>query len=55
MAEAEYPKKEWQGLTDDEINEVCLDLFDTQAMQGDIEFARAIEQALKEKNNVGAT
>ena len=40
----------WHGLTDDEINEVCLNLFDTQAMQGNIEFAKAIEQALKEKN-----
>ena len=41
---------QWQGLTDDEINEVCLELFETPAVQGDLEFCYAIEQALKEKN-----
>ena len=40
----------WQGLTDDEINEVCLELFETPAVQGDLEFCYAIEAKLKEKN-----
>ena len=41
---------QWQGLTDDEINQVCLELFETPAMQGDLEFGYAIEQALRIKN-----
>ena len=45
-----YPHQ-WQGLTDDEINEVCLELFETPAVQGDLEFCYAIEAKLKEKNN----
>jgi len=37
----------WQGLTDDEIRHCLYDL-DTQDF---LQFARAIEQALKEKNH----
>ncbi|CAB4129388.1 hypothetical protein UFOVP118_28 [uncultured Caudovirales phage] len=47
-----HPAPSWQGLSFDEINQACLDLFDTSAMQGDLDFARAIEQALREKNDV---
>jgi len=35
---------QWQGLTDDEINEI------DKYTYGNIDFVRAIEQALKEKN-----
>jgi hypothetical protein len=42
---------QWQGLTDDEIRHCLYDL-DTQDF---IQFSRAIEQALKEKNHVGAS
>jgi hypothetical protein len=41
----------WQGLTDDEIDKVYYKTFDTWSSEVDIEFANAIEQALKEKNN----
>jgi len=40
----------WQGLTDDDINQVCLEMFETPAAQGDLKFGYAIEQALNEKN-----
>jgi hypothetical protein len=47
---SQYPKKEWQGLSDDE-----LDALNGSPMaleySGLYKFARAIEQALKEKNN----
>jgi len=39
----------WQGLTDDEIEKLNLDGF---ADESELEFARAIEQALKEKNAI---
>jgi len=41
-------KREWQGLTPEEI----LDMFDDQQVYGSkwLEFARAIENKLKEKN-----
>ena len=45
-----HPTPSWQGLSDDEIDQTCLDLFDTSAMQGDIDFARAIEKELRNKN-----
>ncbi len=38
---------QWQGLTDDEIAKLNLDWF---IDEGELDFARAIEQALKEKN-----
>jgi hypothetical protein len=43
--------KEWQGLTDDEIDKVYYKTFDTWSSEVDVDYARAIEQALKEKNN----
>ena len=46
-----YPAPSWQGLSDDDINQTCLDLFDTSAMQGDLDFAYSIEARLKEKNH----
>lgn len=45
----EVLKKEWQGLTEAEINEVLgSDIHDEPS--GLLDFVRAIEQALKEKN-----
>jgi hypothetical protein len=48
---AQYPKKEWQGLSDDEILEIDKSI-DPKIIigKGKTLFARAIEQALKEKN-----
>ena len=43
------PKREWVGLTDQEINSVCYKR-DWTAPWTNTTFARAIEQALKEKN-----
>jgi hypothetical protein len=42
-------KKEWQGLTDDEIEEI-VDCPVNVMWSGDYETYRAIEQALKQKN-----
>ena len=41
---------EWQGLTDDEIDKIYFKEFDMWSSQVDVDFAHAIEQALKEKN-----
>jgi hypothetical protein len=43
------PKREWVGLTDEEINSVCYKR-DWTAPWTDTTFARAIEAKLKEKN-----
>jgi len=43
------PKKEWVGLTDEEIKSVCYKR-DWTAHWTDTTFARAIEEKLKEKN-----
>jgi hypothetical protein len=43
------PKKQWVGLTDQEINSVCYKR-DWTAPWTNTTFARAIEQALKDKN-----
>ena len=43
------PQREWVGLTDQEINSVCYKR-DWTAPWTNTTFARAIEQALKEKN-----
>jgi hypothetical protein len=43
------PKRQWVGLTDQEINSVCYNR-DWTAPWTDTTFARAIEQALKDKN-----
>ena len=40
------PAAQWVGLTDEEIKECATGL-----LVGGMEFARAIEQALKEKNH----
>ena len=40
-------KKEWVGLTDDEIEDIYFDKFSMSELEG---FARSIEQVLKEKN-----
>jgi hypothetical protein len=43
-----YRKKEWVGLTDDEITEIRLKMFD--AFATNYEAYRAIEAKLREKN-----
>ena len=43
------PKREWVGLTDQEINSVCYKR-DWTAHWTDTTFARAIEAKLKERN-----
>jgi hypothetical protein len=40
-------RKEWQGLTDEEINTIA---YDEDTARGPVTFARAIEARLKEKN-----
>ena len=47
-------KSEWQGLSDDEIDKILapIVLLDNTDAITDYEIARAIEQALKEKNHV---
>ena len=42
------PKKEWVGLTDEEITEIRLKMFD--AVATNYEVYRVIESALREKN-----
>ena len=44
------PPKQWQGLTDQEINSVCYKR-DWTAPWTDTTFARAIEAKLREKNH----
>ena len=45
------PKKEWVGLTDDEVSEIIDREIGFNSCWGPEEaFARAVEQALKEKN-----
>lgn len=44
-------KKEWQGLSDDERDKIYFKTFDMWSSQVDIDYAEAIEQALKEKNH----
>ena len=41
----------WQGLTDDEIVDIFTEVRHTAEVYSAQFFARAIEQALKEKNN----
>ena len=47
---AEWPKRSWVGLTAEEI-EGCLHHVDDEAVLGLPDFARAVEQLLKEKND----
>ena len=45
------PKKEWVGLTDDAVFELAdTNLYDGGKNYGVLAFAKAIEQALKDKN-----
>jgi hypothetical protein len=47
----EPPKREWVGLTDDAVFELAdTNLYDGGKNYGVLAFAKAIEQALKEKN-----
>ena len=46
----QQPHREWVGLTDKEIALVCAECAASAHNWNDISFARAIEQALKEKN-----
>ena len=46
----ELEKKELQSLSDDEIQNIMWPAFGCDASEEDLDFARAIEQALKEKN-----
>ena len=47
-----YPKREWVGLTDDEVSEIIGNEIGFNACWGPEEdFAKAIEAKLKEKNN----
>jgi hypothetical protein len=41
------PRREWQGLTDDEINTAA---YNNHPLDGIRAFARAVESKLKEKN-----
>lgn len=46
------PVKEWQSLSDDEIDEIWVKSFGSSEIVHNLDFARAIEQALKEKNQI---
>ncbi len=47
-----YRKREWVGLTDEEVFELAdTNLYDGGKNYGVLAFAKAIEQALKEKNH----
>jgi hypothetical protein len=45
------PRREWQGLTDEEILEEYRQSYGDDGNLTDVYFARAIEAKLKEKNN----
>jgi len=44
------PKREWQGLTEEEIALICGECAASAHQHDDISFARAIEAKLKERN-----
>jgi hypothetical protein len=44
------PRREWQGLTEEEIEDMSVTGTDSELRRQ--QFARTVEQALKEKNNV---
>jgi hypothetical protein len=54
VCECEGWQLEWQGLSDDEIIEKCAPIWgaiiNTRDREETVDFARAIEKALKEKN-----
>ena len=43
--------KQWVGLSDEELDKIYYKAFDTWSSEVDVEFARAIEAKLKDKNN----
>ena len=45
------PQREWQGLTDEEIDELFLDHMEELFHGRDYDYERAIEAKLKEKNH----
>lgn len=45
-----HPAPSWQGLSDDERDKIYFKTFDMWSSQVDIDYAEAIERALKEKN-----
>jgi len=45
-------KREWQGLTDEEIALICGECAASAHKTDDISYARAIEAKLKEKNGI---
>ena len=47
---AQYPKKEWISLSDDEIWNIANFLGKNKEWDYPVMFAKTIEQALKEKN-----
>lgn len=42
----------WQGLSDDEIQSITWKVWGADALDPELDYAHAIEQALKEKNYV---
>ena len=46
----QMPQREWQGLTDREIDELFLDHMEELFHGRDYDYERAIEAKLKEKN-----
>ena len=50
-----HPAPSWQGLSDDEIGKIMQETHEEFSYENDSwRFARAIEQSLKEKNNVNS-
>ncbi len=47
LRQALNTERQWVGLTDDEIEDIYFDKFSMSELE---DFARSIEQALKEKN-----
>ncbi len=45
------PRREWRGLTEEEIRPLSTNCYDGTLTDPLILFARAVEQALKEKNH----
>jgi hypothetical protein len=47
----EHPTQSWQGLTDYEIQSITWKIWGADALEPELDYARAIEQALKDKNS----
>ena len=50
VTELQQPRREWRGLTEDEIKRLSTNCYDGTLTDPLILFARAIEAALKERN-----